>query len=156
VVAPLVIPLAIVAATGGVAAAKGVADIAKSRSVARDARVLHEATLYALEIEQKPVHECVAAYGHQQLDAVTGTIGRFADWIERNQMAVNRLGHDPVEGVEISIPELPEMENEVKQARSWITGGLAGASAAVAAPPSGATGACPPSRPQAPELRSAV
>lgn len=133
-VAPLVVPLAMVAVAGGSAAAKGLADIAKSRAVARDARVLHEATLCDLEVAQKPVHECVAAYGHQQIDAVTGTIGRFADWIERNQMAVNRLGHDAVDGVEVSVPELPEMKNEVRQAKGWINGGLAGASAAVAAP----------------------
>ena len=80
------------------------------------------------------MHECVAAYGGQQIEAVTETIGQFADWIERNQMAVNRLGHDPVGGIDVSIPELPAMKNEVKQARGWIKGGVAGASAAVAAP----------------------
>lgn len=133
-VAPLVIPLVAAAVAGGGAAAKGVSDIVKSRAMVRDARILHEASLSDLEAAQKPVHESVAAYGRQQIAAVTDTVGQFADWIERNQMAVNRLGHDPVEGVEISVPELPAMKNEVKQAGSWIKGGVAGASAAVAAP----------------------
>jgi len=133
-VAPLVIPLVAVVAVGGAAAAKGIADIASGRSVARDARVRHEAVLGDLEVAQGPVHERVAEYGVQQIEAVTGTLGRFADWIERNQMAVNRLGHDSVDGVEVSVPELPAMKNEVKQARSWIKGGVAGAGAAVAAP----------------------
>ena len=133
-VAPLVYPLAVVIVTGASAAVKGIADIAKSRTIAKDARTDHQSALSDLETAQTVVHERVAVYGGQQLEAVTGTIGRFADWIERNQMAVNRLGHDPVGGVEISLPELPAMKNEVNQARSWIKGGLAGASAAVAAP----------------------
>lgn len=119
---------------GAVAAAKGIADIVKSRSIAKDARATHEVALLDLEAAQKPVHDRVAAYGGQQLEAVTGTIGRFADWIERNQMAVNRLGHDPVDGVEVSVPDLPAMKNEVKAAGGWIRGGIAGAGAAVAAP----------------------
>jgi hypothetical protein len=134
VVAPLVVPLVAVVVAGGGAAAKGIADIMKSRSVATNARVIHEAALHDLEVAQKPVHECVALYGGQQIEAVVETIGQFADWIERNQMAVNRLGHDPVDGVDVSIPELPAMKNEVKQARGWIKGGIAGAGAAVAAP----------------------
>lgn len=123
-----------VVAAGGAAAVKGLADIVKSRSVAGDAGVQHEAALIDLEVAQRPVHERVAAYGGQQIEAVTETIGQFADWIERNQMAVNRLGHDPVDGVEVSVPELPAMKNEVNQAGSWVKGGVAGGVAAVAAP----------------------
>ncbi len=133
-VAPLVVPLVAVIVVGGGAAVKGITDIVKSRSIASDARAVHEAALRDLEGSQEPVHDRVAAYGGQQIDAVTGTIGRFADWIERNQMAVNRLGHDPIGGVEVSVPELPAMKNEVKEVGSWVKGGLAGAGAAVAAP----------------------
>ncbi len=133
-VAPLAIPLAAVIVAGGGAAVRGLRDIATSRSVAGDAKALHEAALLELEKTQKPVHECVAAYGEQQILAVTETLGRFADWIERNKMAVNRLGHDPVDGIDVTVPELPAMKNEVKQARGWIQGGIAGASAAAAAP----------------------
>ena len=132
--APLAMALAGIIVVGVVAAVKGIKDIVNSRSIAREARAIHEATLSDLEAAQKPVHQRVATYGGQQLEAVTGTIGRFADWIERNQMAVNRLGHDPVDGVEVSVPELPAMKNEVKEVRGWIEGGVAGASAAVAAP----------------------
>jgi len=39
-----------------------------------------------------------------------------------------------VAGVEVSMPELPDMKNEIKQARAWIKGGAAGATAAIAAP----------------------
>ena len=133
-VAPLVIPLAAAIAAGVGAAGKGVADVAKARSLANDARLRHEATLAALESAQVPVHDRVSAYGNQQLAAVTETIGRFADWIERNQIAVNRLGHAAVNGVEVTVPELPEMKSEVRQAKSWIAGGVAGTRAAAAAP----------------------
>lgn len=131
---PLATPLVAVIAVGAVAAAKGLADIVHSRSIASRARAVHEATLSDLEAAQKPTHERVAEYGGQQIEAVAGTLGRFADWIEHNQMAVNRLGHDPVDGVEISVPELPAIKNEVKAVGRWIEGGIAGASAAVAAP----------------------
>lgn len=133
--APLAKPLVAVVVVGAAAAAKGLADIASSRSIARKARAVHEATLADLEVAQKPAHERVATYGRQQLEAVSGTIGRFADWIERNQMSVNRLGHDPIDGVEISVPELPEMRNEVNEVGRWVQGGIAGAGAAAAAPP---------------------
>lgn len=103
-VAPLVIPLAVAIAAGVGAAGKGVADIAKARSLANDARLRHEATLAALESAHNPVHDRVSEYGNQQLSAVTETVGRFADWIERNKMAVNRLGHDAVDGVEVAVP----------------------------------------------------
>ena len=121
-------------AFGATAAAKGLADIVNARSIAKDARARHQASLVVLEAAQKPTHEHVAAYGVQTLEAVTGTLGRFADWIERNQMAVNRLGHDHVDGVEVSVPELPAMKDEVKEVRRWISGGVAGGTAAVVAP----------------------
>lgn len=126
--------LAGVVVVGAVAAAKGLADMAHSRKLAKEARASHEVALVDLEAAQGPVHERVAAYGVQQIEAVTGTLGRFADWVERNKMAVNRLGHDAVDGVEVSVPELPDLKNEIKQARAWIKGGAAGATAAVAAP----------------------
>ena len=133
-VAPLVVPLGAVIVAGAAAGAKGVVDIVRTRSIGREALGAHEAALADLEAAQRPVHERVAAYGGQQLEAVVETIGRFAEWIERNQMAVNRLGHDPVDGVEVSVPELPAMKNEVKKAGSWIKGGVAGATASAAAP----------------------
>jgi hypothetical protein len=133
-VAPLVFPLAAVVVAGGGAAAKGVADIVRSRTMAKEATIRHEAALEDLAVAQEVVHDRVVAYGREQISAVSDTLGRFADWIERNRMAVNRLGHDPVDGVDVSVPELPELGNEVRQARSWVKGGVTGATAAVAAP----------------------
>ncbi len=123
-----------VIAAGVAAATKGLADVMNARSIAKDAQARHQASLAVLEAAQQPVHEHVAAYGVQQLQAVTGTLGRFADWIERNQIAVNRLGHDPVDGIEVSVAELPAMKDEVKEVGRWISGGVAGGTAAVAAP----------------------
>jgi hypothetical protein len=133
-VAPLVIPLAAVIAAGVGAAVKGAKDITAARSIAKDARAQHESALHDLETAQKPVHERVAGYGAQQLGTVSRTIGRFADWIERNQRAVNHLGNEHVDGLEVNVPELPTMRSEVKQAKGWLKGGIAGAGAAVAAP----------------------
>jgi len=130
----LVAPLVGVILVGGVAAAKGASDIVISRSVAKKARRRHEEALHDLDVARGPVHAWVVYYGHQQIHVVTNVLGRFADWIERNRMAVNRLGHDPVGGIAVSVPELPAMKNEVKEARTWIEGGVAGATAAVAAP----------------------
>ena len=121
-------------AAGALAATKGVADIVHARLIANEARGRHRQELTNLEAAQAPVHERVASYGVEQLEAVVGTIGRFADWIERNQMAVNRLGHDPVGGIDVTVPELPGMKNEVKEVGGWLKGGVAGAGAAVAAP----------------------
>ncbi len=126
--------LATVIGASALVAAKGVTDMVQSRKLAKSARSRHEAVLAELEAAQVPVHECVAAYGVQMIEAVTVTLGRFANWVELNEMAVNRLGHDPVAGVAVSVPELPDLKNEIKQARAWIKGGAAGATAAIAAP----------------------
>lgn len=133
-VAPLVIPLAAGVAAGVGAAGKGVADMIAARSMAKDAKRLHEANLNALEAAQVPLHARTVEYGEQQLAAVTDTIGRFAEWIERNQMSVNRLAHETVDGVKVDVPDLPQMKSEVKMARNWIRGGVAGGTAAAAAP----------------------
>lgn len=126
--------LATVIGASALVAAKGVADMVQSRKLAKDARTRHEAALADLEVAQGPVHDRVAAYGIQMIEAVTVTLGRFAEWVERNEMAVNRLGHDAVTGVEVSVPELPDLKSEIKQARAWVKGGAAGATAAIAAP----------------------
>lgn len=126
--------LAGVIGVGFVAASKGVSDMWDARSIAKKARVRHSAALDMLEIAQVPVHERVAEYGRCQLRAVTETLGSFADWIERNEMAVNRLAHDPVEGVQISVAELPDLKNEIRDARRWVSAGLAGGAAAAVAP----------------------
>lgn len=88
-----------------------------ARSMAKNAKRLHEANLNALEATQVPLHARIVEYGEQQLAAVTDTIGRFAEWIERNQMSVNRLAHETVDGVKVDVPDLPQMKSEVKMAR---------------------------------------
>lgn len=127
-------PVIGLAVVGVAAAAKGIKDIFDARSIAKEAHGRHEAVLSDLEAAREPVHERVAAYGEQQFDTVVTTIDRFSDWIEANQMAVNRLGAKYVDGVEIAVAELPEMKDEVKHVKRWLRGGAAGASAAVAAP----------------------
>lgn len=130
----LVAPLAALIVAGVAAAGKGIMDIREAKSLAKAARARHTTALEELEAAQLPVHEQVAGYGRMQLAAVVGTLGRFADWVERNQMAVNRLGHASVDGVEVAVPELPELKNEVANVESWLAGGIAGVSAAAAAP----------------------
>lgn len=132
--APLATALVGVIGVGVVAGAKGVWDIAKARAIAKDANARHEQALARLEAVRKPVHDRVAEYGSQQLSVVSEVNGRFADWIEHNQMAVNRLGYEYVDGLDIAVTELPEMKSEVKQAKGWIKGGSAGLSAAAIAP----------------------
>jgi hypothetical protein len=130
----LAVPIIGVIVLGVVAAAKGVKDMLDARAIAKEARGRHMAALSDLEAARGPVHQRVAAYGDQQFDAVVGTLGRFSEWIEANQMAVNRLGAEYVGGVEIAVNDLPEMKDEVKQVRGWLKGGVAGATAAAAAP----------------------
>lgn len=126
--------LVVVIGAGLVVAAKGVTDLRNARSIAKEAEAQHKHALERLEAAREPVHERVAEYGSQQLATTSEVNGRFADWIELNQMAVNRLGYEYVDGLDLVVTELPEMKNEVKQAKSWLKGGVAGASAAAAAP----------------------
>lgn len=122
------------AALGGVAAAKGATDIARSRTVRSNADDMYEAALARLEAAREPVHQQVVSYGQQVLRAVTDVNGRFADWIVRNRQAVNRLGHHTFDGLEVTVPELPAIESEVRSARLFTRGGVAAAGAAIAAP----------------------
>jgi hypothetical protein len=51
----------------------------------------------------------VEQFNLQKIKVVTGTIGGFADWMERNHLNVNRVAHDPGEAALIqTIQELPQ------------------------------------------------
>jgi hypothetical protein len=133
---PLIVlgPVAVAIAGGVAGGVKGLHDIVTARAMANEARLAHEAALRELESHQGPVHARVAEYGRRQLAAVSDTVGSFADWIERNHMAVKRLGQEFVAGIGVTAVELPDLQNEVALARNWIAGGIAGATVAAAAP----------------------
>ncbi len=133
-VAPLMIPLGAIILAGGAAAIKGTTDIVKAHSILKLAKAAHSQALTALESAQAPVHRLLTEYGLQQLKSIDETIGQFAHWIEQNEMAVKRLDQELVDGFEVTVPELPELKNEITLARNWLKGGVAGASATAIAP----------------------
>ena len=119
---------------GAGAAGKGILDLAHSRSMRQEAETKLKSALSDLEDAQKPVHALLDSYGREQIEAVRSPVGQFADWIEKNQMSVNRLEHNQLDGFVVSVPELMAMKFEVEEAALWAQGGIASASVAIAAP----------------------
>ena len=132
-VAPLVIPLVIMATGGLVAAGKGVFDGFQARSIAAEAKGRHDVGVSDLDDVQVVTHGSVEEYGRSQLRAQGVTIGRFADWLEKHSHLVERLDRRIVDGVEVHVPSIPKMKFDVEQARIGLAGGF-GALGAAASP----------------------
>lgn len=132
-VAPLVIPLAVVVAAGVSAAGKGVNDLVRANRTVRSAQHDHELAIAAVEECQGRTHEIAEEYGRDQLRAQADTIGRFAEWLERNEHLVERLDRKVVAGVNVAVPSLPKLKFDVEQARSGLVGGFGALGAAASA-----------------------
>lgn len=132
-VAPLVIPLVVVVAAGVSAAGKGVNDLVRANRTVRSAQQDHESAIAAVEECQGRTHAIAEEYGRDQLRAQADTIGRFAEWLERNEHLVERLDRKVVAGVNVAVPSLPKLKFDVEQARSGLVGGFGALGAAASA-----------------------
>lgn len=120
-------------AAGVSAAGKGVNDLVRANRTVRSAQQDHELAIAAVEECQGLTHTIAEDYGRDQLRAQADTIGRFAEWLERNEHLVERLDRKVVAGVNVAVPSLPKLRFDVEQARSGLVGGFGALGAAASA-----------------------
>jgi hypothetical protein len=133
VVAPLVIPLAVLIAVGVSAAGKGVNDLVQADRTAKSAQQRHRMAVSAIEACQARTHGIAEDYGTDQLRAQAETIGRFVAWLERNEHLVESLDRKIIAGVTVALPSLPRMQFDVQLAKTGLSGGFGAVSAAASA-----------------------
>ena len=104
----VLVPLAVGAAGAAAAGAKGALDLRKSRSIRSHAEARLGAALAALGATEAETERLAREYGQFQLDVHHQNLGRFADWLERNQAQVRRLNFRKVDGVRLKVPNIPK------------------------------------------------
>lgn len=125
------------AAAGISAGTKGAIDYVRGRSVRKAAAQHYGEAVAECEGARLQAELVAQQYGDFQMRAHQGTVGRFADWLERNEHLVKRLNFRRVGGVWIRVPNIPKYQAAVGN----VTAGLSGVVSAVGAGASAQAGA---------------
>lgn len=117
--------------------AKGLLDTARGRGVRKAAAARYDEALARCEEARLNAEDVARQYGEYQMLAHGNTVGRFADWLERNEHLVKRLNLKRVEGVWIRVPDIPKYKASVENVSTGLSG-IAGAVGAGASAQAGA------------------
>jgi len=130
----IVVPLAIGAGGAIVAGTKGLLDVGTGRRVRSEATARLQSTLTQLGACEVETEQVAREYGEFQLDVHRQNLGRFADWLERNQAQVKRLNFKRIDGVRIKIPSIPKYVAGVHGITTGVTGVVSAVGVGAAAP----------------------
>jgi hypothetical protein len=72
-------------------------------------------------------------YGELQMHVHKEIVGRFADWLERNEHHVKRLNFKMVDGARVRVPSVPRYVADVDNVMTGVIGLASGVGAGVAA-----------------------
>lgn len=132
--AKVAVPLGVGTAAAIAAAVKGAVDFGKGRTIRCDAAQLWESALADLNAVEVETESIAREYGELQIRVHAANVGRFADWLERNQAQVKRLKFKKVDGVRIRIPNIPKYVAGVQEIATGVAGLASAVGAGVAAP----------------------
>lgn len=125
------------AGTGIAIGVKGLVDTARGRGVRKAAAARYDEAVARCEEARLNAEDVARQYGEYQMLAHGETVGRFADWLERNEHLVKRLNFKRVEGVWIRVPDIPKYKASVENLSTGLSG-IAGAVGAGASAQAGA------------------
>jgi hypothetical protein len=129
----LLVPLGAGAAVAIGAGVKGTVDTAKGRSIRKQARKRLDDAIVECEFTRVNTERAAREYGELQIHVHEETVGRFADWLERNEHLVKRLDFKKVDGVRIRVPSVPKYVASVDNVTTGVIGLASGVGAGVAA-----------------------
>ena len=129
----LLVPLGAGAAVAIGAGVKGTVDTAKGRSIRKEARKRLDDAIVECEFTRVNTERAAREYGELQIHVHKETVGRFADWLERNEHLVKRLNFKKVDGVRIRVPSVPKYVASVDNVTTGVIGLASGVGAGVAA-----------------------
>lgn len=130
----ILVPLAVGAGGAILAGTKGLLDVGTGRRVRGDAATRLQFTLAQLCACEVETEQVAREYGEFQLDVHRQNLGRFADWLERNQAQVRRLKFKKIDGVRIKIPSIPKYVGGVHGITTGVTGVVNAVGVGAAAP----------------------
>lgn len=129
----LLVPLGAGAAIAIGAGVKGAVDTAKGRGIQKAARKRLDEAIAECESTRMNTERAAREYGELQIRVHGEIVGRFADWLERNEHLVKRLNFKKVDGVRITIPSVPKYVASVDNVATGVIGLAGGVGAGVAA-----------------------
>jgi len=125
----VLVPAGAAALAGIAVGVKGVVDTVGARSVRKAAMRRYDEAAAACEGARMRAAALGREYGDFQVRAHQCAVGRFADWLERNEHLVKRLNFKRVDGVWIRVPDIPKY----KATAESVTTGLSGVASAIGA-----------------------
>lgn len=114
-------------------AADGIRRMKRARDTQAESKVRYDNQFEQVEVDRAPAESAAAQYGSLQLTILRDTIGAFVIWLETNEQKIRAMDRSVVDGVEVSLPNIPELRREVQDAADVLKGGIAAAAASVAA-----------------------
>lgn len=130
----VLVPLGVTAAAALGVGAKGIADTAQGRKSRQDALKRLNEALADCEAVRAETERIACEYGELQIRVHKETVGRLADWLERNEHLVKRLNFKKIDGVRIRIPNIPKYAANVESVSTGIGGLIAAVGAGASAP----------------------
>jgi hypothetical protein len=125
-----VIVIATFVPAGIFAGVKGGINAGQSREIKKQAQKKLDEAVAKMEAAHSATQERVAEFNLQKIKIVTGAIGRFADWMERSHLNINRLAHDGADVALIqAVQELPQFQMSSDEIAAVVLKASAGAAA---------------------------
>ncbi len=129
----VLIPLGAAAVVAIGAGGKGVVDVVNGRGIRKEAAARLDEAIVDCEATRVATEQAARQYGELQIEGHKATVGRFADWLERNKHLVRRLNFKKVDGVRIRVPNIPKYVASSETVTSGVVGLASGVGAGVAA-----------------------
>jgi len=130
----VLVPLGVGVAAAVTAGAKGVIDMSKGRGLRTEAIKKLESALEDCEAVRIDTETAAHSYGESQISVHRENVGRFADWLERNEALVKRLNFKKVDGVRIRVPNIPKYVAGAESVTTGVSGIVSAVGAGAAAP----------------------
>jgi hypothetical protein len=133
----VLVPLGVSAVVAAGVATKGMFDVSNGGKARKEALARLDAELEACELVRLQTDAAARKYGEFMLQVHQLTVGRLADWLERNEHLVKRLNFKKVDGVRIRVPNIPKYVANAESIKVGV-GGIAAAVGASASAPAAA------------------
>ena len=130
----VLLPLSAGAVVAASATTKGIFDISNGHKTRKDAEERLKVELEACELARLQTDAAAREYGVIMMQVHQTTVGRLADWLERNERLVKRLNFKKVDGVRIRVPDIPKYVARVENIQTGFTGIAMAVGASASAP----------------------
>lgn len=129
----MLVPLGVGTAAAVGVGVKGGVETARGRTIRKDAQKRLQEAVAECEATRVDAERVAREYGDFQMRVHKEAVGRFADWLERNEHLVKRLNFKKVDGVRIRVPSIPKYVASVENVTMGVSGLVSAAGAGVSA-----------------------